>query len=89
MRLRRATPYHHLKKIGPVLPIHGSERTPLPGARVVSTPDPNERINVTVIVRPRLISKELTSVKEMGILPPNKRRYLSREEFAATQRCRC
>ncbi|HTG62301.1 MAG TPA: S53 family peptidase [Terriglobia bacterium] len=46
-------------------------------------PDPNERIRVSVLVRPRSPLEELASRKEMGSTPPRERQYLTREEFAA------
>jgi kumamolisin len=64
--------------------VPGSERTAPPNARIVGAPDPHERIEVTVLVRPRSTSKGFAaSAKEMGSLSPKKRKYLSREEFAA------
>src|SRR5262245_58567851 len=65
------------------IPIPGSERTPLPGARAVGTPDPNERIEVTVVVRRRPSSRGLASVKDIGSRMPRERQYLSRGEFEA------
>lgn len=68
------------------IPINGSERSPLPGAHIVGAINPNERILVTVMVRRRHSSKELTSqIKDIGTQKPNERKYLSREEFAAVQ----
>ena len=61
----------------------GSERQPRTGAREVGVPDPNERIRVSVLVRPRSPLEELASRKEMGSTPPRERQYLTREEFAA------
>ncbi|HXY54723.1 MAG TPA: S53 family peptidase, partial [Nitrospirota bacterium] len=76
------------KKIVPApmkrIPIAGSGRTALPGARVVGPADPNERAMVTVIIRRRPSSKGLTSmIDKMGARKPSDRKYLSREEFAA------
>jgi kumamolisin len=61
----------------------GSERKLPPGAREVGVPDPNERILVSVLLRPRTPLDGLTSGKEMGATPPRERQYLTREEFAA------
>ena len=62
----------------------GSERTALPGARMVGAADPNERMEVTVLLRHRTSPENLTSmVKGMSTSSPNKRTYLEREEFAA------
>jgi len=63
------------------IPIPGSERTAIPGARAVGAPDPNERIEVTVVVRPRPSSRGLASVKEIGTRMPRERQYLSHKEF--------
>ena len=65
------------------VPLGGSERQPRTGAREVGVPDPNERIRVSVLVRPRSPLEELASRKEMGSTPPRERQYLTREEFAA------
>ena len=65
-----------------VLP--GSERSARPGSRVVGAPDPNELIEISVLVRPAKPLDALTSSKELGASAPHQRKYLSREEFAAT-----
>src|SRR3984885_7806882 len=65
-----------------VLP--GSERSVRPGSRVVGAPDPNELIEISVLVRPSKPLDTLASAKELGASAPHQRRYLSREEFAAT-----
>lgn len=66
------------------VPIPGSERAALPGARVVGPADPNERVLVTVLVRSRPSGKGLAPMlEEMGSRKPSERRHLSREEFAA------
>jgi len=46
-------------------------------------PDPNERIRISVLVRPRRSLEELASRKEMGSSLARERQYLTREEFAA------
>src|SRR5512143_1552665 len=67
------------------IPIPGSERSALLGARVVGPADPSERILVTVLVRRRSSSQGLTSmIEEMGTRKPLERKHLSREEFAAS-----
>lgn len=63
--------------------VKGSERFERHGARRVSAPDPNERIEVSVRVRPKNPIENIASVKEMGSKLPNDRQYLSREKFAA------
>jgi kumamolisin len=67
------------------IPIQGSERVALPGAHITSAVDPHERILVTVVVRRKRSSKELSSlVKEIGAHKLNERKHLSRDEFATT-----
>jgi kumamolisin len=67
------------------IPIPGSERSVLLGARVVGPADASERILVTVLVRRRPSSKGLTSMlEEMSTLKPVDRKHLSRKEFAVS-----
>jgi len=61
----------------------GSERSTRPGSRVVGAPDPNQQIRISVLVRPRTPLQNLRSAKELGATAPNKRRYMSRADFAA------
>lgn len=64
------------------IPIPGSERVALPDAHVVGPMPPTERIQISVILRPR---KSLKSLKSAGFLkaaPPSARKYMSRMEFA-------
>jgi kumamolisin len=63
------------------IPLKGSERIALPGARVVAPADPTERLEVTVLVRPRAraeLSKRVAQLAQRGSGAP----ILSREEFA-------
>jgi kumamolisin len=62
----------------------GSERSARSGSRVVGAPDPNELIEISILLRPRTPLESLTSTKELGAGTPQERRYLSREQFAAT-----
>lgn len=66
------------------VPLPGSERSTRSGSRVVGAPDPNELIQISVLLRPRTPLESLTSTKELGTGTPQERRYLSREQFAAT-----
>ena len=67
------------------IPVQGSERVALKGARKVGTADPKERILVTVLVRRRASTKRLSSaIEEISSLQPRDRKHLTREEFAAT-----
>jgi kumamolisin len=61
----------------------GSERAHRPGSRVSGAPDPNEVIEVSILVRPRKPLQDVTSAKELGASAPHQRQYMSREEFAA------
>jgi kumamolisin len=62
-----------------------SERAPLPGARRVGPADPNEVIDVTIILRRRSkASGRSPRMEDLGRTPLNQRRHLTREEFAVT-----
>ncbi len=66
------------------IPIRGSERTVLKGARRVGAVDPKERILVTILVRRRPSAKDLLSaVGEISALRPQERKHFTHEEFAA------
>ena len=65
------------------VPLLESERAPVPGARRSGRLDPNERILVTVILRPRSSNKERSAAEELGMRMPLERTYPTREEFAA------
>ncbi|HZS48051.1 MAG TPA: S53 family peptidase [Blastocatellia bacterium] len=65
--------------------VQGSERDPLPGARVTRPADPNEQIEVTVRVRRRADSKDdIASLIETHSAQPHERHHLSHEEFEKT-----
>ncbi|HTU03782.1 MAG TPA: S53 family peptidase, partial [Candidatus Sulfotelmatobacter sp.] len=61
-------------------PIAGSERALRAGSRLIGPSNPDERVEITVRVRSR--GPKLVTAQRIGALPPLKRRYLSREEFA-------
>ena len=64
--------------------IPGSERQPMAGATAVGDVHPDERIEVTVRLRPK---SPLTALAARGVhdaTPPARRRYLTRDEFAAS-----
>ena len=64
------------------IPIRGSERTVLKGARRVGAVDPKERILVTILVRRRPSAKDLLSaVEEISALRPQERKHFTHEEF--------
>lgn len=66
--------------------VAGSKRAALPQAKAVGDVDPEERIQITVMVRPRsahgAVSEHATDLLEMGSQLPEDRQYVSREEFA-------
>lgn len=66
------------------IPIPGSERTPLPGFHILCRTNPSLIIRVTLLLRPRPDQQGLGSVEEMAARLPRERRYLTREEYAAT-----
>jgi kumamolisin len=70
-----------MPSIKSLVPLAGSERALRPGSKLLGPADPNERVEVTVRLRSR--NKKKIAVEKIGATPPLKRRYLSREEFAA------
>ena len=62
------------------LPLAGSERTPLEGAREVGPADPNEIVDVTIRLRSRSGKKPFVDAGEFA-KPIANREILSREEF--------
>jgi kumamolisin len=66
------------------VPIPGSERRALAGALRAGKADPNEQMQVSVYVRSSAPEGTRAAVQELVDQPPHQRRYLSREEFAAS-----
>lgn len=64
-------------------PISGSERSPVKNARAVGTPDPNEVVEVTVVLRSKGVGTQTSSIREINTQPLKERKYLSREELTA------
>jgi len=62
------------------VPVAGSDRPPLPGARLVGPVDPHEPVEVTVLVRAR--ARGSGGVKALSAEPAGEHGYLSREEYA-------
>jgi len=62
-------------------PISGSERVPLRNAREIGASDPNEVVEVTVVLRSKGSDAHAASIKEMSAQPLKERRYLSHEEL--------
>jgi kumamolisin len=72
------------KNTNPV-PVPGSTRAPVPGARAVRPTAPKERVEVTVRLRPRSSGRKLPTAEEIGALPPKERTYLSRQELESVR----
>jgi len=62
------------------LPLAGSERAPLPGAREIGPANPNEKVDVTIRLRSRAGKKPIVSA-DAFTKPIGKRTILSRKEF--------
>jgi kumamolisin len=63
--------------------IAGSDRTILPGARLVGATDPHERVEVTLFLRP-VSAATPASLERTGDFKPQERRHLTRDQFEAT-----
>src|SRR5205809_4024482 len=64
------------------VPIAGSERDPVEGARRVRRAPPDERVEVTVVVRPQASAPSAAEL--LSADAPVQQRYLTRREFART-----
>jgi kumamolisin len=64
--------------------LKNSARAEMPGAHNIGPADPNERIEVTVILRRASAPSAFPSTDQLGATPPSSRVHLSREAFAAT-----
>jgi kumamolisin len=62
--------------------LKGSARAALPGGQDMGPAEPNEQIEVSVLLRRGSKAGEFPSAAQMGAKPPRERKYLSREEFA-------
>ena len=63
--------------------IAGSERTPLPGAKVVGAVDPSQRIEITLQVRRKKGADLDSAVDKIASQGLADRKYLSRAELAS------
>jgi len=64
-------------------PVLGSERTPLPGSRLVGAADPHERVLLTLLLRRKLTSPGIDSfIQDQAQPHGGAGQFLSREEFA-------
>jgi kumamolisin len=66
----------------PRVAVRGSERTPLPHAQQVHAPLPDERLEVTVHLRPKAPLPAPPTSSALADVPLAQRTYLSREELA-------
>jgi kumamolisin len=64
------------------VPIAGSERAPVAGARKVGPAPQDERVEVTVVVRPRA-SHELP-IEQLASQPPRERQHMTRRDYTRT-----
>lgn len=62
--------------------LKGSARKALPGGRDVGAANPDQKIEVSVLLRRGSKPADFPSVVQMGAHPPRQRKYLTREEFA-------
>jgi kumamolisin len=65
------------------VPLEGSERRRAPGARKVGPAPQDERVEVTVIVRPR--TADPLPIEQLAAQPPAERTHLSRAQYARTR----
>ncbi len=63
--------------------LHGSERKPTPGARVLGPADENEKLSVTIVLNRRADGPPIPGPSYFLRTPPSERPRLSESEFAA------
>lgn len=64
------------------VPVTGSERAPVAGARRVGPAPQEERVEVTVVVRPR--SSDPLAIERLASQPPAERRHMTRRDYKRT-----
>jgi kumamolisin len=64
-------------------PISGSERAVVKNAKAIGTPDPNEVVEVTLVLRSKGSKAKTLSIQETSAKPLTERKYLTRNEFAS------
>lgn len=62
--------------------VPGSNRAPVPGATAAGSPPPDERIQVSVLLRSKKSYAALRTSPALKAVGPRERSYLSRDEFA-------
>ncbi len=65
-----------------VVPLNGSERTIVPGSKVIGPVHPDERVEVTVRLRPRAPISAAAWAEATAAPPIKNRKYLTREQLA-------
>ena len=66
------------------VPLPGSERLPLAGAKPSGKLNPRETIQVTLILKPRSSREKLAAVEKIASQRPHSRAYLTREQLASS-----
>ncbi len=64
--------------------LKGSARTALPGGKDIGPADPNQQLEVSVLLRRGSSPEKFPPAAKMGTELPRQRKYLTREEFART-----
>jgi kumamolisin len=66
------------------VPLSGSERVPVAGAKVIGAVNPEEKLEVAVILKPKA-SREATqkAIRALASQPLAERKHMTREQFAA------
>lgn len=68
--------------------LKNSARTEMPGARIIGPADPNQQIEVTVMLRRASAPSPLPPTERSGSISPGNREHLTREAFAAAHGAR-
>jgi kumamolisin len=63
--------------------VEGSERRPVPGARLLGPADRDEAFRVTIVLRRRADGPAMPNLEDYARIPPGQRLRLSEAEFAA------
>ncbi len=65
------------------VPLSGSERQPLPGARATGPVDPNERFEISLLLRSQQPDADLDKLAaDIGAMEPRAKHHMSRDDFA-------
>ena len=64
--------------------LKGSARTALPGGKDIGPADPNQQLEVSMLLRRGSSPEKFPPAAKMGTELPRQRKYLTREEFART-----